>query len=63
MGKEDYPLMGFGHWDDLSRVQQPVRDILGQVSGLPKLGDVLLCDRGGHPLASRSGHAAVLRRS
>ena len=27
MGKKDYPLMGFGHWDDLPRIRQPVHDI------------------------------------
>ena len=35
-----------------------MRDVFGQVSGRPKLGNVLLHDGGGHPLASRSGHAA-----
>ena len=32
-----------------------VCDLLGQVSGLPELLDVLLLDGGGHPLASSSG--------
>ena len=35
-----------------------MRDVCGQVSGRLKLGNVLLHDGGGHPLASRSGHIA-----
>ena len=35
MGKENYPLMGFGCWDDLSRIRQPVRDIRRKVIGIP----------------------------
>ena len=31
-------------------------NVRGQVSGLPKLGNVLIRNGGGHPLASRSGH-------
>ena len=27
MGKKNYPLAGFGRWDDLPRIRQPVRDI------------------------------------
>ena len=37
--------------------RKPVRNVFGQVSGCPKLGDILLLDGGGQPLASRSGHA------
>ena len=35
MGKKNYPLMGFGRWDDLPCIWQPVRDIRGQISGFP----------------------------
>ena len=30
MGKKNYPLMGFGHWEDLPHIWQPVRDIRGR---------------------------------
>ena len=44
--------------DDLPLGWKPVSDFFRQLPGLPKLGDVLILDRGGHPLAlpSRSGH-------
>ena len=56
VGKEYNPLMGPGGGDELPLVRQPVRDVAGQVSSLPQLFDVPLCDGGGHPPASRSGH-------
>ena len=56
MGKEYYPLMGPGGGDELSLVGEPMRDVAGQVSGAAQLLDMPLHDRGGHPLASRSGH-------
>ena len=51
VGDEYDPLVGFGSGDDLPLSRQPVRDFGGQIPGLPKLLDVLLCDRGGRPLA------------
>ena len=56
MGKEYNTFVGLGGRNDLPRAWEPVRDIRGQVSGFPKLRDVLLRNGGGHPLASRSGH-------
>ena len=56
MGKEYYPLMGLGDGDELSLVGEPVRDVAGQIFGAAQLLDVPLCNRGGHPLASRSRH-------
>ena len=56
MGKEYNPFVGLGGRNDLPRAWEPVRDICGQVSGFPELRDVLLRNRGGHPLASCSGH-------
>ena len=55
-GEEHNPLVRFQSRNDLPRVREPVRDVSGQVSGLPELHNVLLRDGGGHPLASRSGH-------
>src|SRR3954469_1862383 len=37
-------------------LRKPVRDVLGQISGLPKLFNLSLRDGGSHPLASCSGH-------
>ena len=56
MGKEYNPFVGFGGGDDLPRIWEPVHDICGQVSGFPELRNVLLRNRGDHPLASLSGH-------
>ena len=54
--EEYYPFLGFWGRDDLPFGRKSMRDVYGQVSGLPKLLDVLLRDGGGHPLASRCGH-------
>ena len=35
MGEEHHPLMGPGGGDELPLFGKPVRDVLGQVSGLP----------------------------
>src|SRR4051812_19970077 len=56
MGKKDDPLMGPGGMDELPLIWEPVRDVVGQVSGSPQLFDVSLRDGGDHPLASRSRH-------
>ena len=56
MREEYYAFLGFRGRDDLHFGRKPMRVICGQVSGLPKLLDVLLHDGGVHPLASRSGH-------
>ena len=56
MGEEYYPLMGPGGGDELPLIWEPVRDVVGQVSGSPQLLDVSLRDGGDHPPASRSGH-------
>ena len=62
MGEEHYPLMGPGG-DELPLIGEPVRDVIGQVSGSPQFLDVSLRDGGDHPLASHSGHAwSGLRR-
>ena len=52
--REHYSFPRLWSGGDLSLRQKPVRDVCGQVSGHPKVGNVLLR----HPLASRSGHAA-----
>ena len=49
------PFMGLWGRDDLSLGWEPVGDFLGQISSLLELGDVLLLDAGGRPLALRSG--------
>ena len=56
VGEEHHPLMGPGGGDELPLVGESMRDVAGQVSGLSQPFDVPLCDGGGHPLASRSGH-------
>ena len=56
MGEEHHPLMGPGGGDELPLVGELMRDVVGQVSGLPQLFDVPLRNGGVHPLASRSGH-------
>ena len=48
--------MGPGGGDKLPLVGESMRDVAGQVSGLSQPLDVPLCDGGGHPLASLSGH-------
>ena len=48
-------LMGLWGGDNLSLGRKPMGDFLGQVPSLPELRDVLLLDRGGHPLALTSG--------
>ena len=53
MVKEYHPLMGPGGGDELPLIWEPVRDVVGQVSGLPQLFDVPRRDGGGHPPASR----------
>ena len=54
--REEYnPLVGFWSRDDLSRLWKTVCDLLGQVSVLSELLDILLLNGGGHPLALRSG--------
>ena len=57
MCKKHNPLVGLWSRDDLSLGRESVGDLLGQISGLPELLDVLLDGRG-HPLtsSSRSGH-------
>ena len=56
MGEEHHPLMGPGGGDELPLVGEPMRDVAGQVSGLPQPLDVPLRNGGDHPLASRFGH-------
>ena len=56
MGKENHPLMGPGGGDELPLVGETVRDVAGQVYGLPQLFDLFPCYGGDHPLASHSGH-------
>ena len=56
MGKEHYPLMGPRGGDALPLFGKPVRNVVRQVSGLPRFFDVSVRDGGYHPLASRSGH-------
>ena len=57
MREEYYSFLGFRGRDDLPFGRKPMHDVPGQVSSLPKLRDVLLRKGGGHPFASRSGHA------
>ena len=58
MGNKNDTLVGFRSGDDLPLSRKPVRDFGGEIPGLPKLLDVLLCNRGGHPPALKvgSGH-------
>ena len=56
VAKKYDPLMGPGGGDELSLVGLPVRDVAGQVAGTVQSFDVLLRNRGGHPLASLSRH-------
>ena len=56
MGEKYHPLMGPGGGDELPLIWEPVRDVVGQVSGSPQFLDVSLHDGGDHPPASRSGH-------
>ena len=55
MGEENNSLVGLRSRDNLSRRWKMVADFLGQISGRPQLFNILLLDRGGHPLASCSG--------
>ena len=55
MREEHHSLMRLVGGDDLSLGRESMNDLLGQVSGLPELLDVLLLNGGGHPLASSSG--------
>ena len=56
MGEKYDPLMGPRGGDELPLIWEPVRDVVGQVSGSPQFLDVSLRDEGDHPLASRSGY-------
>ena len=48
-------LVGLRRRDNLPWSRKPVSNVGGQVSDLPKLPNVLLLDRGGHPPASGVG--------
>ena len=54
-GVETRPSHGAWGGDELPLIWEPVRDVVGQVSGSPQFLDVSLCDGGDHPLASRPG--------
>ena len=58
-------LIRLRHRDDLPWSREPVLDISGQVSDLPKLCNVLLFNQGGHSpaLRVRSGHIGGFRTS
>ena len=45
--------------DDLPWCRKPVLDVDGQVSDLPKLRNVILLDRGGHPPTLRDGSGHI----
>ena len=45
--------------DDLPWSRKPVLDVGSQVSDLPKLRNVVLLDRGGHPPALRDGSGHI----
>ena len=51
----DDALVGFGGRNNLPLSRKPVKDFGGQILGLPKLLDILLCDGGGHPPALKAG--------
>ena len=61
MGEEYHPLMGPGGRKELPLVGEPMRNVAGQLSGRPKLSNVLLLDGGDHPvaLATGSGHGCL----
>ena len=66
VGNEYDALVGLGSGDNLFGSRKPVLDIGGQIPSLPELRNILLCDRGSHPLALMvgSGHdrrSGVLR--
>ena len=46
MGEEYHPLMGLGGGDELFLIWEPVRDVVGQVSGSPQFLVGSLHDRG-----------------
>ena len=52
-------LIGLRRRDNLPWSRKPVLNVGGQVSDLPKLHNVLLLDRGGHPLAFRVGFGHI----
>ena len=52
-------LIGLRCRDNLPWSRKPMLDICGQVSDLPKLHNVVLLNRGGHPLALRDGSGHV----
>src|SRR3954462_2798900 len=56
MGKENHPLIRSRGRKKFPCLRKLVRDVLGQISGLPKLFDLTLHDGGSHPLAPCSGH-------
>ena len=58
VGDEYDTLVGFGSRDNLTLSRKPVKDFGGEVPSLPKVRDVLLCDKRGHPLSlkAESGH-------
>ena len=56
MGEKHHPIMGPRGGDELPLIWEPVRDVVGQVSGFPQLFDLPLRDGGSHPPASHSGH-------
>ena len=55
MRDEYVPLAGSGGRSNLSLSRKPVGDLHGQVSGRPKLCDILLCNGGSHPPTLRAG--------
>ena len=55
MGDEYHPLVGLRRGDDLRLGWKTVGDFLHQIPGRPKLSNVLLLDRGDHPLALTTG--------
>jgi len=55
VGDEHDVFVGFRSRDDLPSGRQLMRNLGGQVSGLPQLLDVLFRNEGGHPLALKAG--------
>ena len=63
VGKKNDPLMEPRGGDELPLIWKPVGDFFHQIPGLPKLGDVLLPNGGGHPFALPSGSGHGRKRS
>src|SRR4051812_38308673 len=56
MGEENHPLLRPRGGKELPCLREPVCDVVGQISGLPKFFDLSLRDGGSHPFTPCSEH-------